>query len=127
MIAVYYLFYLFLNLLSNSRDASPPNSAITILANSLDEKIRVTINDSGTGIAENLQSQLFEPFVTSKDPGKGTGLGLWVVFNLVKGLGAEITICTSGVNSISMFLLIFAIMFFYSVILSISILMGAII
>jgi signal transduction histidine kinase/Na+/proline symporter len=93
------LIQVFLNLLSNSRDASPPNSAITILANSLDEKIRVTINDSGTGIAENLQSQLFEPFVTSKDPGKGTGLGLWVVFNLVKGLGAEITISSPAQNS----------------------------
>lgn len=93
------LIQVFLNILSNSRDASPPNSAITILANSLDRKIQITINDSGTGIAENLQSQLFEPFVTSKDPGKGTGLGLWVVFNLVKSLGAEITISSPAQNS----------------------------
>jgi C4-dicarboxylate-specific signal transduction histidine kinase len=69
------------------------------LANSLDGKIQITINDSGTGIAENLQPQLFEPFVTSKDPGEGTGLGLWVVFNLVKSLGAEITISSPAQNS----------------------------
>ena len=93
------LIQVFLNLLSNSRDASPPNSEVTILANSIDDKIKVTINDSGTGIAEDLQSQLFEPFVTSKDPGKGTGLGLWVVFNLVKGLGADIEILSPAQDS----------------------------
>ena len=93
------LIQVFLNLLSNSRDASPPHSEVTILANSSGDKIKVTINDSGTGIAEDLQSQLFEPFVTSKDQGKGTGLGLWVVFNLAKGLGADIAISSPAQNS----------------------------
>jgi len=36
--------------------------------------------------------------VTSKDPGKGTGLGLWVVFNLVKGLDGDITINSPAEN-----------------------------
>jgi signal transduction histidine kinase len=92
------LIQVFLNLLSNSRDASTADSEVTILATEVDGKIRVTINDSGTGVAQNLQSQLFEPFVTSKDPGNGTGLGLWVVFNLVKGLDGDITINSPAEN-----------------------------
>ena len=39
------------------------------------------------------------PFVTSKDPGQGTGLGLWVVFNLVQRLGAEVSISSPAENS----------------------------
>jgi signal transduction histidine kinase/Na+/proline symporter len=93
------LIQIFLNLLSNSRDASPKNSTVTMLASVKDKKIIVTINDLGTGIAEDLQSKLFEPFVTSKDIGEGTGLGLWVVFNLVKSLGAQITIFSPAENS----------------------------
>ena len=70
-----------------------------MLASVKDKKIIVTINDLGTGIDEDLQSKLFEPFVTSKDIGEGTGLGLWVVFNLVKSLGAQITIFSPAENS----------------------------
>ena len=55
--------------------------------------------DSGTGVEENIAGRLFEPFVTSKEPGQGTGLGLWVVFNLVKKMGAEIAIASPAENS----------------------------
>jgi len=93
------LVQIFLNLLSNSRDASPVNSQVTILAERNSQHIRVTINDSGTGIEQGLQSQLYEPFVTTKEPGQGTGLGLWIVFKLVKGLGADISISSPAENN----------------------------
>ena len=63
------------------------------------EQVRVTISDFGTGIEEGISGRLFEPFVTSKDPGQGTGLGLWVVFNLVQRLGAEVSISSPAENS----------------------------
>lgn len=93
------LVQIFLNLLSNSRDASPSSSQVTILAERDSQNIRVTVNDSGTGIDQELQSRLYEPFVTNKEPGQGTGLGLWIVFKLVKDLGANISISSPAENS----------------------------
>ena len=93
------LIQVFLNLLSNARDASPLGGQIIINATAETKQVRVTISDSGTGIEEGISGRLFEPFVTSKDPGQGTGLGLWVVFNLVQRLGAEVSISSPAENS----------------------------
>ncbi|MDZ7308868.1 MAG: PAS domain S-box protein, partial [candidate division KSB1 bacterium] len=53
--------------------------------------VRLTIADTGAGIAEKVQQRMFEPFFTTKPPGKGTGLGLAVVYGLVQRLGGWIT------------------------------------
>ncbi len=93
------LLQIFLNLLSNARDASPQGGVISIAADSSDKHIQLKVSDQGSGIEDSVKGHLFEPFVTSKDPGSGTGLGLWVVFNLVKSLGAEISISSPAENS----------------------------
>ncbi len=93
------LLQMFLNLLSNARDASPNGGVVTIGAQAEGQEIMVTISDQGEGIKEDLRSRLFEPFVTTKDPGKGTGLGLWIVFNLAKSLGAEIELTSPAINT----------------------------
>jgi signal transduction histidine kinase len=48
------------------------------------------ISDSGCGIPSNLMDKIFEPFFTTKKPGKGTGLGLHIVKNIVKKYGGRI-------------------------------------
>ena len=93
------LIQVLLNLLSNSRDASPVGSEVILVAKEKSSKVILSVNDAGSGIQDNIQSSLFEPFVTSKDVGQGTGLGLWVVFNLIKALGAEIQIFSPAENS----------------------------
>ena len=50
----------------------------------------IVVADSGVGIPEELLPQIFEPFVTTKEPGKGTGLGLAVCARLVEGMGGAI-------------------------------------
>jgi C4-dicarboxylate-specific signal transduction histidine kinase len=52
--------------------------------------VRITISDDGPGIPDALKAKLFEPFVTSKK-GQHAGLGLSVVYNIVKELNGTIT------------------------------------
>ncbi len=52
--------------------------------------VDVVVSDNGPGIPPELIEQIFEPFVTTKDPGKGTGLGLAVCARLMEGMGGTI-------------------------------------
>lgn len=52
--------------------------------------IEVSISDNGPGIPEDMLDQIFEPFVTTKDPGKGTGLGLAVCARLTETMGGVV-------------------------------------
>lgn len=88
------------NLLTNSRDASPPGSTITVTDSSNDTSVTLTVTDQGSGIPKELQKRIFEPFFTTKDPGKGTGLGLSLVYNIVSDLGGTIHI-ESPVDTLS--------------------------
>ena len=56
------------------------------------EYILITISDTGAGIPPELIDTIFEPYVTTKAPGEGTGLGLAVVHGIVKTYGGEISI-----------------------------------
>ena len=54
-------------------------------------EIVLTVSDTGRGIAPEVRDRLFEPFVTTKPPGSGTGLGLAVCLSLVEGFGGKLT------------------------------------
>ena len=56
------------------------------------EQIEISIRDDGPGIPEEQQKKVFDPFYTTKDPGKGTGLGLWVSYDILKKMGGRIGI-----------------------------------
>ncbi|HEY3271450.1 MAG TPA: ATP-binding protein [Geothrix sp.] len=74
-----------MNLAVNARDAMPAGGSLR-LRTFRDEggQVCVEVQDTGTGIPENLLPHIFEPFVTTKDFTKGTGLGLAMVFGIVK-------------------------------------------
>ncbi|MBP0049751.1 PAS domain S-box protein [Marinobacterium sp. AK62] len=77
------LLQVFVNLLNNASDASEEAGDIRVEAHLQEQSVEVWITDDGTGIPPELQSQLFEPFFTTKEPGKGTGLGLPLVYNII--------------------------------------------
>ncbi len=71
----------FLNLIINALDAmEKKGTTLKIYAQYEDEQfIKVCIEDDGIGMDEETQKKIFNPFFTTKDPGKGTGLGLYIV------------------------------------------------
>lgn len=81
-----------LNLLSNARDASPPNANILVYTLAHEQYLELCVEDEGSGIPETISHKLFEPFFTTKDPGKGTGLGLALVYSIVEEHSGEISI-----------------------------------
>ncbi|MFZ4856208.1 MAG: sensor histidine kinase [Desulfuromonadaceae bacterium] len=80
-----------INLLLNSRDATPVGGTITIKAGQQTSHIRLDVIDSGAGIHGDAMKHIFDPFYTTKPPGKGTGLGLAISARIIEGFGGRIT------------------------------------
>ncbi len=81
-----------INLLLNSRDAAPAGGNIAIRARHQAPYIRLDVIDNGTGIAADSLKHVFDPFYTTKAPGKGTGLGLAISARIVEGFGGRISV-----------------------------------
>jgi PAS domain S-box-containing protein len=96
-----------INLAVNARDAMPGGGRLTIETKAvvLDDEYcsahieasrglhaLITVSDTGTGIDRASSDRIFEPFYTTKKPGQGTGLGLAMVYGIVKGHGGHITV-----------------------------------
>jgi two-component system, NtrC family, sensor kinase len=86
----------FLNILLNAADALAEKGkreeerSITISSENSGEHIQVLFTDNGPGIAHDELAHIFDPFYTTKEPGRGTGLGLSVSYRIVESLGGTI-------------------------------------
>ena len=95
------IFQALLNLCLNARDAMPSGGTLTLktsLVNlnavrsavpsseevTAEQYVRIDVNDTGEGIDEKVLSRIFEPFFTTKGAGRGAGLGLAVVYGILK-------------------------------------------
>jgi two-component system NtrC family sensor kinase len=83
---------IFLNIINNAIDAIGKNGLIKIRSQRAAPDLRITIEDSGPGIAADVLPNIFEPFYTTKEQGKGTGLGLSITYGLIKKLGGDIAV-----------------------------------
>ncbi len=80
----------FINLFLNARDAMPSGGSLTICTAMNETMVIVDISDTGTGIPEQNIKKIFDPFYTTKDIGKGTGLGLAVTYGIIQEHGGRI-------------------------------------
>ncbi|HKN88522.1 MAG TPA: ATP-binding protein [Nitrospiraceae bacterium] len=84
----------FLNLLTNARDAveSSPKKSIVLSSAVHEGMIEITFQDSGTGIPVEHQGRIFDPFFTTKPVGEGTGLGLSISYGIIKEHQGQISV-----------------------------------
>lgn len=80
----------FLNVLMNAEQALDGAGEITITTEVWQEKAIVSIQDNGAGITEEDLSKVMDPFFSTKEPGKGVGLGLFITYNIISELGGKI-------------------------------------
>ncbi len=73
----------FVNLLQNACESTPSGGTIHLKCWAEDGKVKTSVKDTGHGIPQEILPHLFEPFVTTKEVGKGTGLGLFICHRIV--------------------------------------------
>ena len=81
-----------INLLTNAFDATATGGSVTLATRANAEGVRLSVKDSGPGIAPDDLRRIFEPFYTTKGRGKGTGLGLAICRELARTLGGSIEV-----------------------------------
>ncbi len=78
------------NLVQNALDASPTHEDIIVRAELVDSNWRILVIDRGEGMTAEVLQRVGEPFFTTKEPGRGMGLGLYLTQNVLRRLNAEL-------------------------------------
>jgi signal transduction histidine kinase/CheY-like chemotaxis protein len=81
-----------MNLAVNARDAMPEGGRLLLSTQLIGAEICLAVQDTGMGIPEEILPKIFDPFFTTKEVGKGTGLGLAMVFGIIKSHGGRIEV-----------------------------------
>ena len=82
------------NLIHNAIHAMDHKGTMTIAVGPHEDGVRVAVSDSGHGVPPELREKIFEPFFTTKSAGEGSGLGLYIVRQIVESHGG--TVCVTN-------------------------------
>jgi two-component system sensor histidine kinase RegB len=80
------------NIIRNALQASPPGVPVEVVAGDDGHVVTIRVVDTGTGMDPDVLARAGEPFYTTKPPGEGTGLGLFVARSTIEQLGGTLTI-----------------------------------
>ena len=83
------------NFISNAVDAMPAGGTLSVRAERRGEQLAVSVADTGEGIAPDERRRIFEPFYSTKAPGRGTGLGLAICREIASALKGRIEVDTA--------------------------------
>jgi two-component system sensor histidine kinase RegB len=78
------------SLLKNAFDASGTENRVTLRFAARNGRVRIEVRDRGLGMAADTQRRVGEPFFTTKEPGKGLGLGLFLVRTFAERSGGTL-------------------------------------
>ncbi|MEW6410487.1 MAG: ATP-binding protein, partial [Nitrospirota bacterium] len=81
-----------LNLFINAIHAMPSGGELIVKTSTVDAKVVIEVRDTGHGIQEENLGKIFDPFFTTKAPGEGTGLGLWMSYEIIREYNGEIDV-----------------------------------
>lgn len=85
-----------LNLMKNGLDAMGGKGKLVVRGVEVEAAVLISVRDFGPGIPPAAQARLYEPFFTTKEVGKGTGMGLYLCHQLVRGLGGSLAFETGS-------------------------------
>lgn len=108
-----------LNLAANARDAMPDGGRLSVDTLVLEpfevrrlnldptkDWLCIRVRDTGVGMTDEVQAHIFEPFYTTKDEGKGSGLGLALAYRMIDQAGGEIRVDSAAGEGTTMYLLL---------------------
>ncbi len=90
----------FMNILSNGIQAIKEKEvqgeeSITIKTRDVEDRVEISIKDSGVGMTDEVRQKIFDPFFTTKDVGEGTGLGLSIVYKIIQKHAGKIEVVST--------------------------------
>jgi len=90
-----------LNLLNNAHDAIAhlPEKWVRVSVKALGDTVEIRVRDSGRGIPPDIAQKIFQPFFTTKEIGKGTGMGLSISLGIIKAHSGRLTLDESEPNT----------------------------
>ena len=81
-----------MNLIINAMHSMKTGGILSVTAKRNNGKVILEMSDTGEGIDKKDIHNIFDPFYTTKKPGDGTGLGLWVTYEIVKSYNGDISV-----------------------------------